>query len=98
MAGHPDTPGLYAVRLKIPPHFKIAPHFHTDEIRFVTVLSGTLYYGLGERFDAKKLRPLTPGTFFTEPQGLHHFAMTRCEEVILQLDAIGPTGTVVLGD
>jgi len=36
-------------------------------------------------------------TFFTEPPGLRHFAMTRCEEV-MQLDAIGPTGTVVLDD
>lgn len=98
LAGDPDQPGPYAVRLKIPPQFKIAPHFHTDDTRFVTVLSGTLYYGVGKRFDAERLRPMSPGTFFTEPPGLRHFAMTRCEEVMLQLDAIGPTGTVVLED
>lgn len=98
LAGDPDRAGPYAVRLRIPPHFKVAPHFHTDEARFVTVLSGTLYYGLGDRFKVRRLRPLKPGTFFTEPAGLRHFAMTTCEEVILQLDAIGPAGTVVLAD
>ncbi|MGH8647580.1 MAG: hypothetical protein ACREX4_25200 [Gammaproteobacteria bacterium] len=47
---------------------------------------------MGERFDVKRLRAMRPGTFF------RHFAMTRCEKVVLQLDAIGPSGTVVLGD
>ena len=42
------------------------PHFHPDE-RAVIILSGTLYYGLGEHWDEGRLIPHLPGTFFSEP-------------------------------
>ena len=93
MAGDPNQPGPYSVRVRIPANLTIMPHSHPDQIRMVTVLSGTLYYAFGDEFDEAKLRPLGPGTFMTEPKGLAHFAQTRDEEVIVQLFAIGPTGT-----
>jgi len=59
----------------------------------VTVLSGTLYYAYGDKFDESKLKALPPGSFFTEPKDMPHYAMTKDEVVILQLNAIGPAGT-----
>lgn len=93
MAGNPNQPGPYSVRVRIPANLTIMPHSHPDEIRMVTVLSGTLYYSFGDEFDERKLKPLRPGTFMTEPKGIPHFAQTRDEDVIVQLFAIGPTGT-----
>jgi len=93
LAGDPRAAEPYAQRIKIPPHFRLAPHSHPNEARMVCVLSGTLYFAFGEHFDAARLKRLPPGTFFTEPKDVPHYAMTGDEEVVLQRNAIGPDGT-----
>jgi len=90
--GNPDAPELYIQRIKIPAGTRLVPHSHPNSIRMVTVLSGTLYFAFGEKFDESKLTALTPGTFFTEPKDLPHYSMAK-EDVILQFNAIGPAGT-----
>src|SRR5258707_2086282 len=50
IAGDDKKPGLYVYRVKFPPGFKNVPHYHPDD-RVVTVLSGTIYMGYGEKFD-----------------------------------------------
>jgi quercetin dioxygenase-like cupin family protein len=92
LAGNPKAPEPYAERIKLPANTRLAPHSHPNEARMVTVLSGTLYFAYGEKFDEAKLKALPVGSFFTEPKDVPHFAMTT-EEVILQLNAIGPAGT-----
>src|SRR5260221_12149776 len=49
--GDPFKDGVpYTLRLKMPDGYRIAPHWHpTDEN--VTVLSGTLGAGMGDKFD-----------------------------------------------
>jgi quercetin dioxygenase-like cupin family protein len=94
LAGDPTKPGHYAMRVKIPPNFKISPHTHPDEVRMVTVISGTVYFGYGDTFDESKLQPRSAGSFFTEPKDTPHFAMTKGEEAIVQVNAVGPTGTI----
>jgi hypothetical protein len=91
--GNPRAAEPYAERIKIPAHTRLKPHRHPNAIRMVTVLSGTLYFAFGEVFDETKLEPMPVGTFFTEPKDAAHYAMTGDEEVVLQLDAIGPAGT-----
>jgi hypothetical protein len=91
--GDPRKAEPYAERIKIPAHTRLKPHWHPNAIRMVTVLSGTLYFAFGEDFDEAKLKPMPVGTFFTEPKGAAHYAMTKDEDVMLQLDAIGPAGT-----
>ena len=92
LAGNPNAPEPYAERIKLPADCKLAPHSHPNEARMVTVLSGTLYFAYGGKFDEAKLTALPAGSFFTEPKDMSHYAMTK-EEVILQLNAIGPAGT-----
>jgi len=92
LVGNPNAPELYIQRIKIPAGTRLVPHSHPNSMRMVTVLSGTLYFAFGEKFDESKLTALPPGTFFTEPKDLPHYSMAR-EEVILQFNAIGPAGT-----
>ncbi len=92
--GDPTKPGVFVQRYKIPAGLKLMPHSHPDSPRTVAVLSGTLYYALGENWDETKLRALPAGTFFTEAPNAAHYAWAKDGEVILQLTSVGPTGAV----
>ena len=89
--GDPAKPELYTSRIKIPANVKLLAHWH-PETRVVMVLSGTFYYGYGDKFDEKKLIEMPTGTFFTEPSRQSHFAWTKNGDVILQVTGVGPTG------
>lgn len=91
--GDPTIPQPYAERIKIPANMRLKPHRHSNDVRLVTVLSGTLYFAFGEKFDESQLKAFPPGTFFVEPKDAAHYSLTKDEEVVLQLDAIGPEGT-----
>lgn len=91
--GDPKKPGLYVGRFKFPKGLKIMPHFHSDADRTIVVLSGTLYFARGEQWDESKLEAFPPGTFYTEPKDVPHFAWAKDDDVVVQLTAIGPTGT-----
>lgn len=91
--GDPTKPGLFVQRIKFPAGFKILPHWHPDEARTAVVLSGTLYFGLGEKWDESKMKAYPAGTFFSEPPKTPHFAWAKDGEVIVQVSSIGPTGT-----
>lgn len=93
LIGDPKSTGLFVTRIRIPANFKIQPHTHPDMLRTITVLSGTYYFAYGDTFDESKLRALGPGSIYTEPKDLAHFAATKEEEVVLQITAQGPTGT-----
>jgi quercetin dioxygenase-like cupin family protein len=94
--GDPTKPGLYVQRFRFPAGLKVPPHWHPDRMRTVVVISGTLYYAFGEQWDEKKLTALPPGSFFYEPSHVPHFAWAKDGEVILQLTAIGPSGTTTV--
>ena len=49
MVGHPNEPGPYVVRVKVPGGTKLMPHKHPED-RIYTVMSGVFYIGLGETF------------------------------------------------
>jgi quercetin dioxygenase-like cupin family protein len=94
--GDPTKPGLYVQRFRFPAGLKVLPHLHPDEMRTVVVLAGTLYYGFGEQWDESKLTALPVGSLFYEPSHVPHFAWAKDGEVILQLTAIGPSGTTMI--
>ncbi len=93
--GNPAEPGIYVQRIKFPAGIKLMPHSHPDQPRTVAVLSGTLYYALGENWDERKLQAFPAGTFFTEAPRVFHYAWAKDGEVVLQLTSVGPTGTVL---
>ncbi len=96
LLGDPAKPAPYVQRIKLPPNHRLEPHMHPNSARVVTVLSGTMYFAYGDTFDETKLRALPPGSFFTEPANMPHFARTGNEEVVLQLSATGPDGTTYI--
>jgi quercetin dioxygenase-like cupin family protein len=90
--GDPAKPGFYILRMKFPAGTKIVPHTHPEEVRTLTVLSGTLYFGFGDTWDDAAAKPFPPGTFFTETPTSPHFVWAKDEDVIVQVSGIGPSG------
>jgi quercetin dioxygenase-like cupin family protein len=96
LLGDPTKPGLYAIRLSIPANTKIQAHSHRDN-RSATVMSGTWYFGYGRVADGATTKALPPGSFYTEPAGVAHFALTKAEPVVVYITGVGPTDTVYVG-
>jgi len=92
LEGDPTKAGLYTIRLSIGANARIEAHSHRDD-RSATVISGTWYFGYGDRFDATALKALPPGSFYTEPGGRMHFAQTAAEPVVVHITGYGPTDT-----
>ena len=95
LKGDPTKAGLYTIQLSIPANTKIEAHTHPDD-RVATVISGTWYIGYGNRHEESKLKALAPGSFYTEPPSVAHFARTGDRPVVLQITGFGPTGTQYL--
>ena len=88
LSGDPTMPGSFVIRLKFPAGYKVAPHWHpTDE--HVTVLSGTMALGMGEKFDPSKMKNLSAGSFAVLPAEMRHFAMAKTAATI-QVHGMGP--------
>ncbi len=86
--GDPSKEGLFALRLKMPDGYAIAPHTHPKP-EVVTVISGAFKLGMGETADESKAEALPAGSFFALPPDMAHFAFAEGETVI-QLNANGP--------
>ncbi len=86
--GDPSGEGLFAMRLKLPDGFHIAPHFH-GQPEIVTVISGTFRIGMGKNADPDAATALEPGGFFAFAPGMAHYAYAEGETVI-QLNSAGP--------
>jgi len=92
LKGDPTKAGLYTLLLRLGPNQKIEAHSHSDD-RVAVVVSGTWYFAYGRQFDESKLRALPPGSFYTEPPKVDHFAMTKGEGVTIQITGNGPSST-----
>jgi quercetin dioxygenase-like cupin family protein len=93
LLGDPTKPGLYTIRLSIPANTTIQSHTHRDD-RSAIVVSGTWYFGYGREANETATKPLPPGSFYTEPGGVVHFALTKTESVVVYITGFGPTDTV----
>ena len=88
VTGDPSKEGPFVFRLKLPDGYRVAPHHHPKPER-ITVLAGTFYIGMGDKFDPEKGRAMPAGSFGTWPAGMKHFVWTKGETVI-QLHGTGP--------
>ena len=88
--GDPGKDGLFAMRLKVPKGYRIAPHSHPKP-EIVTVVSGTARLGMGETADAAKAQALPAGSFFVMTPGMAHY-FAADEETVIQLNSTGPWG------
>jgi quercetin dioxygenase-like cupin family protein len=92
LMGNPNRPGPYTIQLVVPAHTRIEAHTHPDD-RVATVTAGTWNFGYGSSFDESKLKALPPGSFYTEPANVPHFASTGDTPVVVQISGVGPSGT-----
>lgn len=86
--GDPGKSGPVTLRLKFPADYRVPPHWHSMTEN-VTVLSGTLYVGMGDTLDRQASDALAPGGFVSLPAKMHHFAWTNSPTVV-QITLEGP--------
>ena len=86
--------GPFTLRALLPDGYKIPPHTH-PKIEHVTVISGTFYLGMGEKFDQSAGHEMSAGAFGFWPAGMTHFAWTK-GETIIQVHGVGPWGITYL--
>lgn len=80
----------FTARAKLPANYQIPAHWH-PAIEHVTVLSGTLYMGTGDKLDKTKSTALAPGSVSIIQPEVHHFAWTK-KPTVIQLHGVGPWG------
>jgi quercetin dioxygenase-like cupin family protein len=88
LEGDPSQRGFFTLRLRLPDGYVIPPHSHPGVER-LTVVSGTFRLGMGDQVDPQATRALEPGSYFSMPPGMNHFAIAQGETVV-QLTSIGP--------
>lgn len=91
LEGDPAQPGPFTLRLQLPPHYKVHPHWH-PVIEHVTIISGVFHMGKGSVFDATKGMALPTGSMAIMAVGTRHFAWTEAEGAVIQLHGVGPWG------
>jgi quercetin dioxygenase-like cupin family protein len=80
--------GPFTFRTKIPDGYRVPPHSH-PKTEHLTVISGTFYIGMGDKFDEKAGKLMPAGSFGYWPAGMKHFAWAKGETVV-QVHADGP--------
>lgn len=88
LSGDPDKPGMFTIRLRFPPNYRVMPHRHpSDEL--VTVIDGQVSLGMGRVFAPRRAASLVRGGYVVAPANMNHFAFTRGGATI-QITAHGP--------
>jgi quercetin dioxygenase-like cupin family protein len=88
--------GPYTVRAQFSQNVKIPAHFHPDA-RVVTVLSGTYYFGTGDKYDEGAIKGYKAGTVIVVPANTAHYAGSAEDGAVVQESGFGPTGITLTG-
>jgi quercetin dioxygenase-like cupin family protein len=88
--GDPTKDGLFAMRLKVPKGYTLPPHTHPAP-EIVTVISGVIRLGLGDKLDPANTRALPAGSFYSTEPGTSHFIIFE-EDSVVQVNSRGPWG------
>lgn len=92
LAGDPARAGTYTIELLVPAHTRIEAHEHSDD-RTAVVMSGAWNFGYGSVAEDAETSSLGPGSFYTEPRDMPHFAYTGEEPATVIITGSGPTDT-----
>ncbi|TFW09751.1 cupin domain-containing protein [Oxalobacteraceae bacterium OM1] len=88
LSGDPSKDGPFVIRLRAPPGYRIPPHWHTqDEI--LTILSGAMHFGSGDKENSSSEHVLKTGAFHSLPGKSPHYAYTK-EATTIQVHGNGP--------
>lgn len=90
IVGQGRSEGVYLVQVRVAHGTIGAPHEHPDG-RYTEVLSGTLYVGFGDAFDADAVVAVPAGSGYEAPAGVVHYFWARDGEVVMQESGVQPT-------
>lgn len=86
--GDPEQSGPFVMRIHELPGAIVPPHSHpVDE--HVTILQGTWYFAIGEKFDMSALQELKAGGYAFAPKGSSMFAFSP-DGAVVQVHGVGP--------
>ncbi len=88
LVGDPTKAEVVVQRVKFPANYQIPPHTH-PYAEVVTVLSGTIGFGMGEKLD-KSGEMVSAGTLNVVPAKHAHFGWTGNEGATIQAQFTGP--------
>lgn len=89
LSGDPEQPGsFYVMRYRVLIACDVPPHWHPED-EHATVISGEISLGLGEKFLADALRPLTAGSYALIPRRQPHFTRYSAGSIV-QVHGLGP--------
>lgn len=91
LEGNPMKEGLFTMRVKFPPYYRLNAHTHPKDER-VTVLEGAVYVGFGTILDTTNAQKFTEGCYYVNPENESHYVFTGSEGVIFQVTGLGPWG------
>ena len=94
LEGEADKAVPFTYRVRLPAGSTFQPHTHAGD-EHVTVLQGVWALGVGNTFDASRLRSFPVGSFVVIPAA-PHFVGTESDTVI-QVHGIGPIGVQFVG-
>ena len=86
--GDPGKAGPFVLRLMTPAGYKISPHWHSQD-EALTVISGTLYIGMSDKYEPSTARGLQAGGFHFLHAKAHHYAYSK-KPTIVQITGNGP--------
>ncbi len=88
LQGDPTKGGPYTIRLKLPAGYRIPLNWHDSDVN-LTVISGTLYIGIGPSFDQNNMKEIGATSFGMLPAKMKHTAWCDAETIV-QVHGIGP--------
>jgi quercetin dioxygenase-like cupin family protein len=80
--------GPFTLRVQFPAKYKVMPHTHPT-MEHVTVLSGSVNMGMGEKLDEKAATKLPVGGFSAMPANTAHYLFTN-EKAVVQVHGMAP--------
>ncbi|MGC1380678.1 MAG: cupin domain-containing protein [Candidatus Baltobacteraceae bacterium] len=94
MVGDPAKSGTAIIRVKMPDGYTNRPHYHSHP-EYITVMSGTLLFGIGDTIDTAKAMVLPAGSFIAVPAGVHHWSVAK-GETVEQVGGEGPLTNILV--
>lgn len=96
LAGDPGKEGSFVLRMQLPAGYKIPPHWHSSP-EYLTVISGALQFGGGDKISKAGEHAMKTGAFHYQPAKAHHYAYAR-EATVLQVQGTGPFDITYIND
>jgi quercetin dioxygenase-like cupin family protein len=88
ITGDPGKVGSYVIRVKVPAGYQIPAHWHSTAEN-LTVISGVVQVGMGDKLNKGTSTTLVVGSFTYLPAKMNHFLWTNMP-AIFQIHAEGP--------